>query len=406
MTEHVDEGSCLQTDGSGLPPDSPEKRPQTPEEVLAYLEESVSFLRPVVGETGSLGAAGTTALPPGIVLPNADDLPGESESETQIRPTRVAAPRFKAIYQARAVTRKTRRADDIDTLVLHTPEGPEAATLSVLNGTRAGFDLFLASNYNLYKCNDWFRYVSWHAGDRAYNHRSVGLEIDAYAATSGGWPREYYRAVAHVCAWAIDTLNIPLSHATKYGQKGLIFHRTVTPKNRTDPGANFKIDLLIEMIRDILGATTPPEKRVSAKKIWFTTADPALKPLCEAANKALMSVGFNKGAIAYKPDDVRWASYKARHGSLGEFVCVVVGGLTEAQLHPDAHDSLRGPDGKWFPTDRSDLWDATEAANQPKVKLRWRLKAFADYERLDAEKVLDAYQAAVEGAPKLASVGD
>lgn len=400
MADQIDERSCLQEDGSGLPPDSPEKQPQTRQDVVRYLEESVARLQPAVTESVSGMGEEADTMPPGIVLPNADDLPAGQERTRQARRGRVPAPRFKAIYQARGATRKNRRPEDIDTLVLHTPEGSEAGTLSVLNGTRAGFDLFMASNYNLYKCNDWFRYVSWHAGDRAYNHRSIGFEIDSFASTSGDWPREYYRAVAHVCAWAIDTLNIPLRHATNYGQSGLIYHRTITPKQRSDPGTKFKIDLLMELIRDIRGAgpshpDDPPVQRAKAEKIWFATVDPSLKPLCDAATKALASVGYNKAATAAKVDDVRWASYKARHGALGQFVCVVVGGATEAQLHSDARDSLRDEDGKWFATDRSDLWDATEAGNQPKVKLRWRLKAFADYEKLDAKKVVDAFNAAV-----------
>lgn len=86
-------------------------------------------------------------------------------------PSRAAGTRPQAAVQGRAagraVTRRNRTVNNIETLVLHTPEGTKAGTLSVLQGTRAGFDLFLASDGDLYKCNDWFRYVAWQAGDRA-----------------------------------------------------------------------------------------------------------------------------------------------------------------------------------------------------------------------------------------------
>jgi hypothetical protein len=390
----LDPGSCLSNDLSGLPDDDPGKRPRSHDQVLDDLHATAAALQPTVVEHRALvGDEDHVSLPPAVVLPNAAD-----EDPAALSPRRytVATPRFKAIYQARAVTPKKRTAADIDTLVLHTPEGWEAGTLSVLGGTRAGFDLFLAANGNLYKCNDWTKYVAWQAGDRAYNQRSIGLETDNFASTSGAWPAEYYRTVAHVCAWAIERLGIPVRHAKTYGEAGLIYHSTITPKTRSDPGTGFKMPLLLGYINEYLKGSTQPPTRAHAEKLWFATAAPALVPVCDAAVHACRSVGFKSAVVAKEVDDLRVASYKARVGKLGQFLCIVAGGETIARLHPEAQLHLRGRDGKWLPPERSDLWDATEEGGEPvRKKMRWRLAKLAEFERLDATKLLAAYEEAL-----------
>ena len=390
----IDEASCLHHDLSGLPDGDASKRPRTQDEVLSDLRETAAALRPVVAEAPTLDAVGRSIeLPPAVLLPT----PGDSDEGLRREPgARIPAPSFKAVYQARAATARRRTAADIDTLVLHTPEGWEAGTLSVLGGTKAGFDLFMAANGNLYKCNDWFRYIAWQAGDWAYNERSIGFEIDSFASTSGSWPADYYRAVARVCAWAIDQLGIPVRHAKTYGESGLIYHRTITPRQRSDPGAGFKMDLLLGHIHQLLKGSSEPSKRARAEKVYFATADPTLEPVCRAAVKACGAVGFAKAALAFSADELRTASYRARVGKLGQYLCVVCGDDTVARLHPEAQLHLRGADGKWLPPERSDLWDATEEGGEPvRTKMRWRLAKLAEFERLDAARLLSRYEEAL-----------
>jgi hypothetical protein len=57
---------------------------------------------------------------------------------------------------------------------------------------------------------------------------------------------------------------------------------------------------------------------------------------------------------------------------------------------------LRGADGKWLPPERSDLWDATEEGGEAvRTKMRWRLAKLAEFEGLDASKLLNTYEAAL-----------
>ncbi len=49
----------------------------------------------------------------------------------------VTAPRVARYYQGRACSAMKRSKADIDQVVIHTPEGGESGTLSVLNGTGA-----------------------------------------------------------------------------------------------------------------------------------------------------------------------------------------------------------------------------------------------------------------------------
>lgn len=46
------------------------------------------------------------------------------------------------------------------------------------------------------------------SGGPRLNQRSIGFEIDSFASTSGEWTTAFYRSVAHVCAWAIESLGI------------------------------------------------------------------------------------------------------------------------------------------------------------------------------------------------------
>ena len=390
----MDEASCLHDDLSGLADDDDGKRPRSAEEVLADLRETAASLQPVLSEATTVGPEGRAVeLPPAIVLP----APGEDGLGLRRDPApRVAAPHFKAVYQARAATARRRTAADIDTCVIHTPEAPEKSVLSVLGGTRAGFDLFLAANGNLYKCNDWFRYIAWQAGDWDYNVRSIGFELDTYASTSGSWTTDYYRMVARVCAWAIDQLGIPVRHAKTYGEAGLIYHRTITPRQRSDPGTGFKMDVLLAQIHQILKGTSEPPKRARAEKVYFATAEPGLEPVCRAAVSACRAVGFTKATLALSVDELRTASYRARVGKLGQYLCVVCGDDTVERLHPEAQLHLRGADGKWLPPERSDLWDATEEGGESvRTKMRWRLAKLAEFEGLDASKLLSKYEAAL-----------
>lgn len=175
----------------------------------------------------------------------------------------VEAPAIYRTYQARAATRQDRTKADITQILLHTPEGGTSGTLSVLSGGRAGYDFFLPPAGELYKCNDFYRYIAWQAGDWPTNQRSIGIEQWDYAANMHKAPASHYDRLARLVAYLTEVLDIRVEHATKYGQPGLIYHRTVTPGARCDPDncgkSKFDIVQLIDKVKTLRrGGSTPP----------------------------------------------------------------------------------------------------------------------------------------------------
>jgi N-acetyl-anhydromuramyl-L-alanine amidase AmpD len=147
----------------------------------------------------------------------------------------------------------------IDVLVIHTPEGLEDVTLAVAEGSTAGFDFYLTLDGKLHQCNDYQNYVAWQAGEWNTNVRGIGIEQGDFAANSGEFPQEHYERLATLVAALINCTGIPLQRATAVGQPGIIAHADVTPAVRTDPGANFKWDLLFSLVSNLLnGPASPP----------------------------------------------------------------------------------------------------------------------------------------------------
>ena len=178
--------------------------------------------------------------------------------------------------QCRAVSSIGRRSSNIDVLVMHTPEGLEDATLEVADGTRAGFDFYLPLTGTLYQCNDYLRFVAWHAGDWPTNLRSVGIEQGDFAANSGDFPREHYDRLAQLVAALVSETNIPVRRATRIGEPGIIAHADVTPVVRTDPGPNFNWDLLLELVNNHLqepDTSAPTEQPAAAPTLAQLQAD-------------------------------------------------------------------------------------------------------------------------------------
>lgn len=174
----------------------------------------------------------------------------------------VSPPAVYRRYQARGATRKKRGKTNIYGLTLHSPEGYEAGTLSVLSGLRAGFDAYLPLSGRFYPCNDIGNYFTWHSGHSWGNPFCIGIETGDFAARSGGWGDAHYQRLARLCAYYCEVYDLRVEHV--YGPKpGLMSHASLTPGQRTDPGANFRWDDLIGMIWDHIRGSGPsptPEK--------------------------------------------------------------------------------------------------------------------------------------------------
>jgi len=183
--------------------------------------------------------------------------------DTDVSVLGMGAPPIYRTYQARAATTRKRTNADINAIVLHTPEGGTPGTLSVLNGTGAGFDWFLPPSGELYKCNDYRNHIAWQAGDWPFNQRSIGIEQWDFAARMHLAPESHYDRLARLCAFLVEDLDLAIRAAKGYSDYGFIYHRVVTPGRRCDPDncgkSRFDMDQLLQKTSDLVKGRSAPE---------------------------------------------------------------------------------------------------------------------------------------------------
>lgn len=401
----VEIDSCLVADQSGL--QSPAGLDSI--EVFDKLEDEARFqggrvTYPEIWTPGSVDTemvknlASLDVMPPFLEL---EEEPLMSALELQAEQTLgVAAPKWSRIFQARAASRIRRGAGNIHYIVWHTPEGGEPGTLGVLNGVGAGFDVFLPLSRNIHKCNDWWNYIAYQAGNWGYNKVSVGIEIGDYAANSGNWGDAFYKHIATVNAFLAEILGVPTRNGSR-GVPGFIDHAEITPGARTDPGARFRREYLLQLIADIRGGRTAPvvAPRPAAASRIDILCEPqtASQPVAKAMEKAFKSVGANYATTYTSTADVRWASYRSRHGRLGENLCMVVGTAVLPRLHPEARQALTNNRDEWYPRDRSDLWKATGQDGTMANQARECIRAYCVRHGKSATDALQTFDRAVQG---------
>lgn len=172
----------------------------------------------------------------------------------------LAPPKVTRYYQGRAASRARRTKADINKVVMHTPEGGEAGTLSVLNGTGASFDWFLPPSGNLYRCNDYYNYIAWQAGNWPVNQTSIGIEQWDFARNMPNAPDAHYHRLARLSAFLVESLDLAIRRTRDKNSYGFITHADVTPGARWDPG-EFDWDRFLELTLDYRrGSSTKPEE--------------------------------------------------------------------------------------------------------------------------------------------------
>lgn len=117
-------------------------------------------------------------------------------------------------------------------------------------------------------------YVAWHAGSEQANTGAVAIEITGLAS----WSEEQWRSsvnfdkLADLIAWLSSTHTFVPYHPSRdelrqYGPRGIFTHADATavwgsPGSHTDPGPNFPLAWLIDLVLSKLGqppTPTPPE---------------------------------------------------------------------------------------------------------------------------------------------------
>ena len=133
-----------------------------------------------------------------------------------------------------------------------------------------------------------------------HNSPSLGLSFATRASLWGrypGWDREALKRGAWVAARWARRYSIPLRWLTKAqadaGQKGFVFHATMDPARRTDPGANFPAAEFFRLVSKYLKPepTTPEEDIVASiedlKEVIRETEGPRDELILERVNEAL-----------------------------------------------------------------------------------------------------------------------
>lgn len=398
----VAETSCLRRNQSGLVNPAPleiQEAEQIIRDEAARLGLDVARELPAGVTDDERGSAvrGELYVPLYIAVPDEyiEELYSAAELDAAMR-LGVAPPRWTRIYQARAATWQRRSPESIRYVVLHTPEGSESGTLSVLSGGRAGFDVFHPVSGARYKCNDFFAAIAWQAGDWPYNQASVGNEQGDYASRSGSWGDRFYDAIAYDNAWLGEVCNVPVANGRR-GTPGYIDHAEITPWARSDPGAGYRREYMLQKVADIRGGRVSPvdptpTQPAAPKKVYIVN-DPKTRyaKYAKACEAAMEAVGMKPEVIDdyRKVEDIRWASYQARMGRLGEYVCIIGDPGVVNDLHPKARETLRDENGKWYPPDVSDLWDCISEQRQ---KYRWRIATLCQRASLDENKALKVYE--------------
>jgi N-acetyl-anhydromuramyl-L-alanine amidase AmpD len=150
-------------------------------------------------------------------------------------------------------TRAERRPDQIRFIIIHVSEGSFLGTVSWLRDPRAHSSAnFVVSRaghvQELVPLHD----IAWHAGNWAYNVRSVGIENEGYTDSPAGFPLPEYRATARIAAVIARRSLIPID------RRHIIGHYQVPDPNdplqgggidnHTDPGKYWKWNLFMNLV--------------------------------------------------------------------------------------------------------------------------------------------------------------
>lgn len=160
----------------------------------------------------------------------------------------------------------------IEYVVMHTVEGSYEGCISWFKNPKAQVSAHFVVAYDgriaqTVKEED----VAWHAGDKEYNLKSIGIEHEGYA-DKDGWTLAQYKASASITAYFCKRYKVPID------RDHIISHQSITPKRRRDPGPHFNWDLYLALVRgeaETVKKAMPKDKgKVDAPKVeeWWESA--------------------------------------------------------------------------------------------------------------------------------------
>jgi N-acetyl-anhydromuramyl-L-alanine amidase AmpD len=166
-----------------------------------------------------------------------------------------AAPGPSDLAASTNYTRAHRTPRQIRFIIIHVTEGTFDGSVAWLRDPRSHASVnFVVSRdghvSELVPIHD----IAWHAGNWAYNLRSVGIENAGYVDDPAGFPLREYKATARIAATIARRALIPID------RHHIIGHSQVPDPNdplqgggidgHTDPGPHWKWGLFMRLVRD------------------------------------------------------------------------------------------------------------------------------------------------------------
>ncbi|MEV7855856.1 N-acetylmuramoyl-L-alanine amidase [Streptomyces sp. NPDC088183] len=170
-------------------------------------------------------------------------LPGVDKPRT---PGEVDYARAQWIAASSANWRRADRPDDypIDRVVIHVTQGSYQSAVKVFQDPAHG----AASHYVVRKDGHVAQMireldVAFHAGNRSYNERSVGIEHEGFVDRPRDFTAAMYGASARLTAAICGRYGIPVD------RKHIIGHVEVPGTDHTDPGGHWDWDRYLKLVR-------------------------------------------------------------------------------------------------------------------------------------------------------------
>lgn len=192
---------------------------------------------------GAVTAAGTAALARDQLKRAWWRLPGVEKPRT---PGAVDYARAEWTAASSSNWRRADRPDDyrIDRVVIHVTQGSFSSAVRVFQDPGHG----AAAHYVVRKDGHVAQMireldVAFHAGNRSYNERSVGIEHEGFVDRPQDFTAAMYKASARLTAAICGRYGIPVD------RKHIIGHVDVPGADHTDPGKHWDWDRYMKLVR-------------------------------------------------------------------------------------------------------------------------------------------------------------
>lgn len=146
----------------------------------------------------------------------------------------------------------------IDRVVIHVVQGGFPVALQVFQDPSHG----AAAHYVVRKDGHVAQLVreldvAYHAGNRRYNERSIGIEHEGYVDRPGSFTPAMYASSARLTAGICRRYGFPAD------REHLVGHTEVPGTDHTDPGPHWDWDRYIGLVREELRRAPSPSPRTS-----------------------------------------------------------------------------------------------------------------------------------------------